>query len=356
MTEVVAALIFQRDKFLICQRPSHKARGLMWEFVGGKVEPGESKKDALVRECREELGITVRVGEAYYTVEHQYPDITVHLTLYYANIIDGTIQMLEHNDIRWICPTEIPQYSFCPADKEILIAIQNAYKNYTLHIAKKIQSQKDPAYQNFQSRLIPNIESSSMIGVRVPYLRKLAKSIHNTTDETFFLSMLPHCSYEENILHAVLISKLSETEEIIKALDLFLPYVDNWAVCDTIAPKAFQRHSDCIITAVKRWLSSNHPYTVRYAIGVLMRYHLTDAFEPEYLKWVSAVSAEDYYVKMMIAWYFATALAFQYDQAVVYLQEKILPVWTHNNAIQKAVESYRITDRKKAYLRTLRIQ
>ncbi len=124
MTEVVAALIWEKERFLICQRPAHKARGLLWEFVGGKVEPGETRPQALVRECREELGITVSVGNVFYEVDHVYPDITIHLTLFHASIAEGTPQLLEHNDLRWITAEEIPQYEFCPADEEILRAIQ----------------------------------------------------------------------------------------------------------------------------------------------------------------------------------------------------------------------------------------
>ena len=128
MTEVVAALIWQGETFMICQRPAHKARGLLWEFVGGKVEPGETKEQALIRECREELAVTVSVGEIFMDVVHEYPDLTVHLTLFHASIAEGEPQMLEHNDIRWITPREIPQYAFCPADVEILEEITQRYE------------------------------------------------------------------------------------------------------------------------------------------------------------------------------------------------------------------------------------
>lgn len=127
MTEVVAALIWDKDKFMICQRPAHKARGLLWEFVGGKVEPGETKEQALIRECQEELAVTLSVGDVFMDVVHEYPDITVHLTLFNAKIAEGVPQMLEHNDIKWITPNEIPSYEFCPADTEILAKIQETY-------------------------------------------------------------------------------------------------------------------------------------------------------------------------------------------------------------------------------------
>lgn len=127
MIQVVAALIWDQGRFMACQRPVHKARGLMWEFVGGKVEPGESREEALRRECREELGIEISVRDIYFEVEHNYPDISIHLTLYNASISEGTPQLLEHNDLRWIYPNEIPQYTFCPADKQILEKIRNDF-------------------------------------------------------------------------------------------------------------------------------------------------------------------------------------------------------------------------------------
>lgn len=343
MTDVVAALVWDKDKFLICQRPMHKARGLLWEFVGGKVESGETKQQALIRECREELAVDITVKDVFLEVIHTYPDIKIRLTLFNAEIASGVPQMLEHNDIAWITPQQIPLYEFCPADKEILELIQ---------LRSKLFSYQDQAYKQFQGPLLATVSSDRMIGVRVPVLRKLAKEL----DASDFMAHLPHKYHEEDLLHGILISSLSDTQNAIEALDNFLPYVDNWAVCDTISPKAFAAHPSCLLKKVKQWLLSEHPYTVRFAIGVLMKYYLDDAFSPALLDLVVNVDSKEYYVNMMRAWYFATALAKQYSATIGILERKKLDTWTHNKTIQKAVESLRITPEQKNYLRTLRVK
>lgn len=343
MTDVVAALIWNEDKFLICQRPEHKARGLLWEFVGGKVEPGETKQQALIRECREELAINLTVKDIFLEVIHNYPDIEIRLTLFNAEIASGTPQILEHNDITWITADQIPQYTFCPADKEILELIQ---------LRTNLFSHQDDAYKQFQSSLLPTIPAENIIGVRVPILRKLAKQVNCDA----FMAHLPHKYYEENILHAILISSLPDVDTTIQALDRFLPYVDNWAVCDTISPKVFTECPDCLLDKVKEWLSAEHTYTVRYAIGVLMKYYLGDMFSPSLLNLVCELKSKEYYVNMMRAWFFATALAKQYESTIKLLEAHVLDKWTHNKTIQKAVESFRITADQKEYLRSLRIK
>ena len=341
MTDVVAALIWDGDKFMICQRPPHKARGLLWEFVGGKVEPGETKQQALIRECREELAVAVTVKDVFLEVIHTYPDIVIRLTLFNAVISAGIPQMLEHNAIAWITPKQISQYAFCPADKEILELIQ---------LRSDLFSLCDETYKQFQGSLLPTVQPDRMIGVRMPALRKLAKHVNAES----FMTHLPHKYYEEDMLHGILISSLTDANTAIEALNAFLPYVDNWAVCDTISPKAFTAHPAYLLDKVKQWLRSDHPYTVRYAIGVLMKYYLDDAFTPPMLDFVVDVKSADYYVNMMRSWFFATALAKQYKSTVRILEENKLDTWTHNKTIQKAVESFRITREQKNFLRTLR--
>lgn len=343
MTEVVAALIWDSCRFLICQRPENKSRGLLWEFVGGKVEPGETKQQALIRECREELAVEIAVNDVFLEVVHAYPDITIKLTLFNAAITSGVPRLLEHNNIAWITPNEISQYAFCPADKEILELIR---------LRTDLHSLQDTEYKTFQSRLIPTVEPDRIIGVRVPRLRKIARTMY--TEKIGFLSHLPHKYYEEDILHAVLISDLTDYQATVQALDAFLPYVDNWAVCDTLSPKAFSSHPDELRQKVSRWICSQHPYTVRFGIGVMMKYYLDDAFDPSDMDLIIQIKRDAYYINMMRAWYFATALAKQFDYAATVLIENKLDLWTHNKAIQKAVESLRITDEQKAYLRTLR--
>lgn len=347
MTEVVAALIWNRNRFLICQRPPHKARGLMWEFVGGKVEPGETRQQALIRECREELDIVVAVDDVFMELVHEYPDLTIRLIVYNAVISDGTPKKLEHNDIRWIRVEEIPKYDFCPADKVILEKLMHS------GIQEALFNLQDMAYKAFQSKLIPNISPDSVIGVRMPELRKFCKAIKDTPEANAFLHDLPHRYYDENNLHGALISEIKDFDRAIAALDAFLPYVDNWATCDLMSPKSFRRVRDRILPHVRRWLSSEHTYTVRFGIGVLLRDFLDKEFQPGYLSWVADIHSQEYYINMMIAWYFATALAKQYDSALPYFENHVLDQWTHNKAIQKARESYRVSDDHKDYLSTL---
>ena len=215
---------------------------------------------------------------------------------------------------------------------------------------------RDPAYQAFQSKLIPTIDPQTVIGVRMPALRKLAREIAGTPVAGGFLQELPHRYYEENNLHGLLISAIPDYDGAVAALETFLPYVDNWATCDCFCPKVFAKHKAELLPHIRRWLDSGETYTMRYAMGMLMRYYLDADFRPEYLAWVAGVHREEYYINMMRAWYFATALAKQPEATLPWLTEKRLDVWTHNKTIQKAVESYRIPDERKRLLRGLRIR
>lgn len=223
-------------------------------------------------------------------------------------------------------------------------------------IREHLFSLEDLKYKEFQCKLMPTVNPETVIGVRTPELRKYARQVGKRSDWEEFLQLLPHAYYEENNLHGFLISGMKDYEKCIQALDIFLPYVDNWATCDFISPKIFKKHLHELLKEIKRWIESSHPYTVRFAIEMLMSFYLDEEFSPEYLKIVGKVRSEEYYVNMMVAWYFATALAKQYASTVIYLEEKKLDAWCHNKTIQKAVESYRITEEQKAYLRTLRIK
>ncbi len=225
-----------------------------------------------------------------------------------------------------------------------------------MNIQAKLFELQDPGYKEFHSKLMPTINPDVIIGVRTPALRKLAKELLKTEPDAVeaFMTELPHTYYEENNLHAFLLEGIKDYEECIKALDVFLPYVDNWATCDCMAPKVLGKHPDRLLSQISIWLSSNYTYTVRYAIGLLMRYYLDEQFITKYLEMVANVQSEEYYINMMRAWYFATALAKQYETALPWLEEKRLDVWTHNKTIQKAVESYRITKEQKVYLKTLK--
>ena len=216
-------------------------------------------------------------------------------------------------------------------------------------------SKQDLKYRQMQFSIIPNVNPESIIGVRTPELKEIAKSINSSDLAKEFLNELPHQYFEENQLHAFIISLNKDYKNCLSQVELFLPYVDNWATCDQLCPKAFNKNKDDLLIKIKKWLKSKHTYTVRFAIKMLMSLFLDNDFKEEYLKLVSEVKSEEYYINMMIAWYFATALAKQYAHAIKYIEENKLSLWVHNKTIQKAVESYRITDEQKAYLKTLKV-
>lgn len=221
-------------------------------------------------------------------------------------------------------------------------------------ILQRLFALQDTEYQRFQSKLLPTVEPRRVIGVRTPALRALAKELGGREDTGAFLDALPHEYFEENQLHAFLISALRDYAAAVAAVDAFLPYVDNWATCDQMLPKVFRKHRAALLHAIERWLDAAHPYTVRFGVGMLMQHYLDEDFRAEYPARVAALRSGEYYVDMMRAWYFATALAKQYDAALPYLEQRRLDPWTHNKAIQKAIESYRVPEEAKAYLRTLR--
>ena len=206
-------------------------------------------------------------------------------------------------------------------------------------------------YKEFSSKLMPTVEKSKIIGIRTPILRKYAKSLNEYED---FLNELPHEYFEENNLHAFLIEREQNFDKCIEKLNIFLPYVDNWATCDSMRPKVLKKEPEKLLKHIKKWLISKDVYAVRYGINLLMTFYLDDNFDGKYLEMVSAVKSDQYYINMMRAWYFATALAKQYEHTLPYIENKKLDVWTHNKTIQKAIESLRITDQQKKYLKTLK--
>jgi len=222
------------------------------------------------------------------------------------------------------------------------------------NIRQDLFKMQDTKYGDFHAKLMPDIDRELVIGVRVPMLRKYAKDLSKKEEAAAFLSVLPHKYYEENNLHAFLIQGISDIDLLLAELERFLPYTDNWATCDMLRPKIFAKHKDRLLEKIYQWLASDHTYTVRYAIGMLLVHFLDEDFSPEYPKLVADVKSEEYYINMMRAWYFAEALAKQYDSILPYIENKVLDVWTHRKAIQKAIESFRITDEQKAYLRTLK--
>ena len=221
-------------------------------------------------------------------------------------------------------------------------------------ITEQLFALQDIDYKQFHSKLMPTINPDVIIGVRTPELRKLAKQLDKSTDVELFMQELPHRYYEENNLQGFLIESIKEFDACIAALNQFLPYVDNWATCDMMAPKVLKTDLLRLYEWVKVWIASGETYTIRFGVNMLMKYFLDEAFLPEYPALVASIQSEEYYVKMVVAWYFATALAKQYDAVLPYIEEHRLDAWTHNKTIQKAVESYRILPEQKLYLKTLK--
>lgn len=358
MVEVVAALVLReaggQTEFMICQRPEHKARGSLWEFVGGKIELGETPRQALARECREELGVSICIGKLYAEVTHEYPDLTIHLSLFECILPQGERpQLLEHRDLRWITPEKIPQYLFCPADESISARIQREGLPQITPLQRRLLSMQDLGYRDFQVKLMPTVDPERVIGVRTPDLRAFAKEIAGTDEAIAFLERLPHDYFEENQLHAFLLEKIGDFEATVAALDRFLPYIDNWATCDSLSPKCFRKRHPALRAAVDRWLSSPHVYAVRFAMKTLMNEFLGDDFLPSDAERLAAFETDEYYLQMMIAWYFATALAKRFDDMLPYFSPGALHPVVRKMALQKARDSFRLTKEQKILLSNL---
>lgn len=222
-------------------------------------------------------------------------------------------------------------------------------------IQKSLWELQDTEYRDFHAKLIPTVDPENIIGVRTPKVRKLAKEVSKDPRIGDFLAQLPHRYYDENNVHAFVVEQIRDYEKCLAETERFLPYVDNWATCDMMAPKVFAKHREELLDPIRRWIASAETYTIRFGVGMLMRLYLDDAFRPEYPKWVMQIRSGEYYVNMMRAWYFATALAKQYEAVIPCFEEQRLDAWTHNKAIQKACESLRVPAEQKRYLRNLKI-
>ncbi len=213
---------------------------------------------------------------------------------------------------------------------------------------------KDDEYKDFQAKLVPNISPDVIIGVRTPQMRDVAKEVFGSDEKEAFLASLPHKYYEENLVHFFMIAMIKDFDECVNAVEKFLPYVDCWPVSDQASPKAFKKNHEKLLPYIKKWIASEHVYTARFGIRMLMNEFLGKDFKDEYAELVASKKGDDYYLKMMIAWYFATALAKNYDECVKYIEERRLDEWVHKKAIQKAIESFRVSDEHKEYLKTFR--
>ena len=223
-------------------------------------------------------------------------------------------------------------------------------------ITNELFKMQDEKYRDFNSKLIPTVEKETMIGVRTPELRKYAKQLVKREDVGEFLYSVPHKYFDENQLHAFILTEIKDFGVCLEEVKSFLPYIDNWATCDQLSPKVFKKYRKELLTHIKEWIRSDKTYTVRFGIGMLMEHFLDEDFDLKYPAMVAEVRSEEYYINMMTAWYFATALAKQYERVLPFSENNKLDIWTHNKAIQKAVESYRITDEQKAYLKGLKVK
>lgn len=223
-----------------------------------------------------------------------------------------------------------------------------------MNIQKRLFELSDEKNADFSAKLTPGIDREKFLGVRIPASRKLAKEIIKENEHKDFLNSLPHKYYDENILHSILISEIKDYDECIKYIDEFLPYVNNWAVCDTMSPKAFKNKHERLMNDILRWVDSDQTYTIRFGLKMLMAHFLGNDFKNEYLKIPAKIKSDEYYINMMIAWFYATALAKQWDSIIVYIENGVLDKWVHNKAIQKARESYRITAEQKEYLKSMK--
>ena len=223
-----------------------------------------------------------------------------------------------------------------------------------MSILDRLMEVKDDKYKAFQAKLVPNIPSETILGIRTPEMRNIAKEVFACEERDAFLNSLPHQYYEENLIHFFAISMIKDFDECIKRVEEFLPYVDCWPVSDQATPKSFKKNHSKLLPYIKNWIKSKHIYTARFGIRMLMNEFLGEDFKKDYLELVASVKGEDYYLKMMVAWYFATALAKRYDETIPFFENHRLSEWVHKKAIQKAVESYRVTEEHKDYLRGLR--
>ena len=221
-------------------------------------------------------------------------------------------------------------------------------------IRAELVSLKDEKYAEFQSKLIPEVSRERVIGVRTPALKELAKRLSGTEAANAFLKELPHRYFDEDQLHAFIVSGIKNYDNCLYEIGRFLPFVDNWATCDQTCPVCFKKHKKELLNSIDEWISSGKTYKVRFGVKMLMTHFLDDDFDISYAHKVAGIKSEEYYVKMMVAWYFATALAKKYDEVLPIVKSNALDAWTHNKTIRKAVESYRLTDDKKAYLKSLK--
>ena len=221
-------------------------------------------------------------------------------------------------------------------------------------IQESLMLYKDDKNAAFQAKLTPGVPTDTFLGVKTPNIRIIEKQFRNLPEKETFLNALPHKYFDENMLHGIFISNMKSYDSVISAVNKFLPYIDNWAVCDSLRPNVFKKEKNGLIELIRGWISSQKTYVCRFGVGMLMTYYLDGDFSPEYLAIPAAIHSDEYYINMMIAWFYATALAKRWEDSLPYIENGTLDSWVHNKTIQKACESYRISDERKAYLKKFR--
>lgn len=345
----VAAAIIRRDgRILICQRPENKARGGLWEFPGGKLEYGETAEDALVRECREELGVDVKPKSLFLESFYDYPDISVRLSFLNSSLQDGEPRLLEHAAIKWVRPEELSEYDFCPADSGIVTRLVPGQG-----LIGGLTENADKEYAAFQSELIPGVDPDLVLGVRLPVMRKLARSFKGSDAAERFMFSLPHTYYDENMLHAILLSEIKDYDRAVYELSAFLPYVDNWAVCDTLRPKAFIKHRAELWELIPAYLASKHEYTVRFGVEMLKVHFLDEEYGLRAMELACSVKRDEYYIKMMKAWFFADAAIKRWDEAIGFIKSGFGDAELLKMTVRKCLDSFRIPEERKEIIRNI---
>lgn len=359
-------IVNSKGEYVISQRSADRpSLPLKWECVGGSVVAGENSIQGAIREVKEEVGIDLSPEEGrlvYSEIRKEKNDIR---DIWIFNF-DGAIELEkavtdEVAQSYWMKPEKIRRLLESGEMVQSLSYFEEKIQGVRpepFSTAEKIRARlfflQDRKYGDFHAKLIPDLEREKIIGVRTPALRKLAKELAKKPEAQEFLAALPHSCYEENNLHGFLVETVKDFDDCLRRLEQFLPYVDNWATCDQVSPKALGKQKEKLLEAVRRWLASERTYTIRYGVNMLMTFFLEEEFKPEQPEWVAEIRSKEYYVQMAVAWYFATVLAKQYEAVIPFLENGRLDPWVHNKTIQKARESYRITEEQKEYLKTLK--
>lgn len=343
----------------------------VYNLCAGMIEEGESIEACISRELYEETGLAVK--QIIKILPPSYAAVAISDTTTYIAFVEVEGEMEDHTseneeidarfydkqEVAGLLDTELFSSRAQMAAYFFTCGALEHLQHEDVTLEEKIRNDlfrlQDESYKQFHQNLIPTVDPELIIGIRMPKMREYAKKFRKTPEAEEYLHLLPHKYYEENNLHALLLESMKDYNQLIPALCDFLPYIDNWATCDLMTPQIFKKHTDELIVMIQQWIHSNHAYTVRFGIEMLMKFYLDECFKPQYLNMVANIISDEYYVNMMIAWYLATALAKQYDTTITILQEKRLGKWVHNKTIQKALESYRITPEQKEYLRTLKV-